>query len=45
MGKVVRTETTVRELDADGVVLRETTTTVVVSQSPTEAPEMVGVYL
>lgn len=45
MGKPVRTETTVREIDADGHVVRETMTVVTVEQPPVDDPPPVGMYL
>lgn len=44
MGNVVRTETTVKEIDEAGVVVRETTTIVQVEQPPT-SNDRPGLYL
>lgn len=44
MGRVVRTETTVKEIDASGAVVRETTTVVSIEQPPAEDPPP-GMYL
>jgi len=45
MSKPVRTETMIREIDADGRVIKETTTVVTVEQPPPEQAASTGMYL
>lgn len=45
MGKIVRTETTVKEIDDNGAVVRETTTVVQVEQPPAADAPQIGMYL
>lgn len=45
MGKVVRTETTVKEIDAQGDVVREVTTIVQIEQPSADEQPPYGMYL